>query len=158
MNTSESLDPKQIDALVAELRSGQLELEAMANALDQAHAELARARERLVGGSNPADAVREVLALVLPEMGRPALLVDTDLWVVAGNDAAATALGVDPSELTGSALARWPHAIERSRAVREALSSPAGPMATDQGDVVVSLGFDESVPSARRAVLVMLAS
>jgi PAS domain-containing protein len=158
MTTGEPVDQELLDAIAAELRASRLELDAMTAALDQAHAELERARQRLVGGSNPADALRELLALLLPEMGRPALLVDADLWVVASNEAAARAMGVDPSDLGGSSLTRWPHALARARAVRHALQSPIGRSTTEHGDVVMSLGFEDRVASTQRAVLVMLGS
>jgi PAS domain-containing protein len=155
MNTRHIVDD-QLVGLVEELHCGRQELEAMTEALEQARAELELVRGRLAQGSAPSDAVREALALVIRTMDRPAMLVDDDLWVVAGNDHAATALGITLDELRGSSLTRWPQALERTRAVREALRSHAGSVSTDHAGTVVSFGPGDALNSERRLVLVLL--
>lgn len=147
------------DQVLRELEAGRSELAEMVAALDAAHEELTRAAEHLATGGDTARVLRDVLSKLVPEIDRPAVLVDGDLWVIACNEPAAEERGCDRSELTGSSLARWPHALERVRAVRRALDEPAGPLAADHGDVVVSLGLDDdALPNAERMVLLLLRS
>jgi PAS domain-containing protein len=145
-------------AATAELEAGRRELERMAAALDLARHELARAAERLASGSGPggSHAVRATLSSLLPALDQPAALVDGDLWVVACNDGAAAVLGAPREEAVGTSLARWPRALERSRLVRRALASAPGVVPGADGDLAVSLGFDDpSAPTAQRYVLLL---
>ncbi|MFN8017961.1 MAG: hypothetical protein U0P45_07535 [Acidimicrobiales bacterium] len=147
------------DALAA-LADGAAELAAMQQAVEQARLELARAREHLEQTAAPARLLRSVLAHLLPEIGRPALLVDGDLWVVSCNAPAAERLGQPVADAAGTPLARWPHALELGRIVRRALDAPAGPVDDDgPGPIVaVSLGLnDEALPPSQRHVLLLLA-
>jgi PAS domain-containing protein len=146
------------DPCAVELDAGRSELERMAAALDAARHELARAAERLASGAGPggSSAVRATLGSLLPALDQPAALVDGDLWVVACNDGAAAGLGVSSEEAVGSPLARWPRALERTRLVRRALASAPGAVPGEDGDLAVSLGFDDAAaPSAQRYVLLL---
>jgi PAS domain-containing protein len=143
----------------AELEAGRAELTQMAAALDAARSELDRSGDRHGTDAETAGTLREVLSQVVPEIDRPAMLIDGDLWVIACNQPAAAGIGRQRTDAVGSSLARWPHALERTRAVRTALGAPAGPLPGDHGDVAVSLGLDDdALPSSQRMVLLLLGS
>lgn len=159
MSEPGAADDGALEAALAELRAGRAELDAMARALDEARAELARAAQLATNGPGELTALREALATVVPELDRPAALVDGDLWIAACNESAAAAIGCPAEEAVGTPLARWPHALERSRLVRRALDAPPGPVRSELDDVAISLGLDDDeLPRDRRVVLLLLAA
>jgi hypothetical protein len=159
MDDRSTIDSERTGEVLAELEAGRAELTQMAAALDAARAELDRSSERHGPDAETAGTLREVLSQVVPEIDRPAMLVDGDLWVIACNQPAAAGIGRQRTDAVGSSLARWPHALERTRAVRTALGAPAGPLPGDHGDVAVSLGLDDdALPSSQRMVLLLLGS
>ena len=148
----------EVRAATAALTDGIAELEAMRCAIEAAQHELAQARAQLSRTTAPGKIVRSVLSHLLPEIGRPAILVDADLWVVSCNEAAADRVGMVPADATGTPIARWPRAVEVGRLVRRAAASPAGIVEGEGADVALSLGLtDDALPPSERHVLVLLA-
>lgn len=136
-------DPERLlrDA-AASLRSGTLEIERLTDALTEARRELDAADRELAAVRAPTEATRAVVVAILPELRRPALLVDGDLRVIARN-AAADELGADAA---GTGL---------SRLVRTAVEAPPGRIIGAGGSAALSLGI-AAAPDAPGGRLVLL--
>ncbi len=137
-------DPERLlrDA-AASLRSGTLEIERLTDALNEARRELDAADRELAAVRAPTEATRAVVVAILPELRRPALLVDGDLRVIARN-AAADEIGADAAAGTGL-----------SHLVRAAVEAPPGRIIGAGGSAALSLGI-AAAPDAPGGRLVLV--